>query len=53
MGAMIAVTLSPPPGAEQVAEKPRRPGEYPEKHPAGAEAQPFLSATYGTTEVVP
>jgi hypothetical protein len=40
-------------GAKQVAEKPQIPCKYPEKHPAGAKAPPVLSATYGTTEVVP
>jgi hypothetical protein len=28
-------------------------GEFPEKHPAGAKAQPLLSGICGPTEVVP
>jgi hypothetical protein len=33
--------------------KTRKIGEYAEKYPAGAKASGLLSATYGTTKVVP
>jgi hypothetical protein len=38
---------------KQAAEKARKMGEYSEMHPAVAEANPLLSASCGTTEVVP
>jgi nucleoside phosphorylase len=39
--------------AEEAAEKSRKMGEYPEMHPSGAKAHPLLSASCGTTKVVP
>jgi hypothetical protein len=41
------------PGPKEAAERPRKTGEDPEIHPAGAKAHDLLSAAYGTTEVVP
>jgi hypothetical protein len=40
-------------GAKEAAEKGQNLGEFPEKHPAGAKAQPLLSGICGPTEVVP
>jgi hypothetical protein len=37
----------------EAADKPRKTGEYPERHPAGAKAHVDFKATYGTTKVVP
>jgi hypothetical protein len=42
-----------PSRAKEPAEKHRKTRECPEQHHAGAEAQPLLSASCGTTEVVP
>jgi hypothetical protein len=39
--------------ASQAAEKGLNLREKSEKHPAGAKAQPLLSASCGTTKVVP